>query len=54
MNNKILIRTILLIAMVFPLLFAACAQKEEKKVSQEKAQTYTCPMHPQLVTDGPG
>ena len=54
MNNKILIRTILLIAMVFPLLFTACAQKEEKKTSQEKAQTYTCPMHPQIVKDGPG
>nr|WP_315171487.1 efflux RND transporter periplasmic adaptor subunit [uncultured Flavobacterium sp.] len=54
MNSKSIIRTILLIAMVFPLLFTACAQKEEKKVSQEKVQTYTCPMHPQIVKDGPG
>ena len=33
---------------------AACHSKNEKSSAAEKKQTYTCPMHPQVVQDKPG
>ncbi|WP_406843469.1 efflux RND transporter periplasmic adaptor subunit [Flavobacterium soyae] len=52
-KKRVLLITFLTI-IAFLFLFAACAKKEETKVTREKAQTYTCPMHPQIVKNGPG
>lgn len=52
-KKRVLLITFLTIT-AFLFLFAACAKKEETKVTREKAQTYTCPMHPQIVKNGPG
>ncbi|WP_316632620.1 efflux RND transporter periplasmic adaptor subunit [uncultured Flavobacterium sp.] len=52
-KKQVLLITFLTIT-AFLFLFTACAKKEETKVTQEKAQTYTCPMHPQIVENGPG
>lgn len=52
-KKRVLLITFLTIT-AFLFLFTACAKKEETKVTQEKAQTYTCPMHPQIVKNGPG
>lgn len=34
--------------------FAACNNKEQKASDGEQADTYTCPMHPQIVRNEPG
>lgn len=53
MHRKSFLKYIVLIGLVPPVFFAAC--KEEKKVTgtSAKEQTYTCPMHPQIVQNKP-
>ncbi|TGD59257.1 efflux RND transporter periplasmic adaptor subunit [Flavobacterium humi] len=54
MKKKQILLIIFLAVAVIPILFTACTKKAETKVTQEKVQTYTCPMHPQIVKNGPG
>ncbi|SFW83072.1 efflux RND transporter periplasmic adaptor subunit [Chitinophaga sancti] len=42
------------VAFVPAVFFAACKEPGKKQVAEEKKQTYTCPMHPQIVQDKPG
>ena len=45
---------VLLIGFAAPLFFAACADKQQQQAAVQKVQTYTCPMHPQIIQDKPG
>ncbi len=42
------------IIIVFVASLSACNLKKDKSTTAEKKQTYTCPMHPQIVQDKPG
>ncbi len=42
------------IAIIFILGLSACESKKDDAQNAETAQTYTCPMHPQIVQDKPG
>lgn len=50
MERKNFIRSLAIIAFAPSVFIAAC--KNEKKVAS--SQTFTCPMHPQVIKDGPG
>lgn len=55
MERKSFLKTVAFISLAPALLLTACKEAGNKKVvADEKAQTYTCPMHPQIVQDKPG
>lgn len=54
MERKRFIRTIAVVSLMPALLLAACTATDKKKVAEGPKQTYTCPMHPQIVQDKPG
>ena len=44
----------LMVIIALPILFTSCAEKQETAAIGGKVQTYTCPMHPQVIKDAPG
>lgn len=54
MERKKFIQAIALVAAVPALLLTACQENNKKQAADKPLQTYTCPMHPQIVQDKPG
>jgi len=54
MERKNFLKTVAFVSLVPVLFLAACKETGKKEVDGEKKQTYTCPMHPQIVQDKPG
>lgn len=54
MERKKFVKTVALIAMMPALLLSACKEKKQEQQAATKQQTYTCPMHPQIVQEKPG
>lgn len=54
MERKKFLKTIIYTSLVPSLLIIGCSGEEKKPATEAKKQTYTCPMHPQIVQDKPG
>ncbi|MCU7551844.1 efflux RND transporter periplasmic adaptor subunit [Chitinophagaceae bacterium LB-8] len=54
MNRKDFLRNISIAVLVPSVLLAACVDKKTNTAAGSKEQTYTCPMHPQIVQNKPG
>ena len=54
MERKRFIKTVAIAALMPALLLAACKETSQKKPAAIQQQTYTCPMHPQIVQHKPG
>lgn len=56
MERKLFLKQFALAALVPSIFIAACKseKKEAKGTEKEKKQTYTCPMHPQVIKDAMG
>lgn len=54
MKRKNFLNTVLFVSLMPTLLLAACKDSNKKGAAAGKKQTYTCPMHPQIVQDKPG
>jgi len=55
MERKKFIKSLSLIALAPTLFILACKDGgKEQTTSAGKVQTYTCPMHPQIIQDKPG
>ena len=54
MNRKRFLRNIAMTLLVPSLLLASCSEDKATTAKVEKEQTYTCPMHPQIVQNKPG
>ncbi|RBL91094.1 efflux RND transporter periplasmic adaptor subunit [Chitinophaga flava] len=54
MERKQFIRSIAIVSLVPALLLAACKETGKKAAEAGKQQTFTCPMHPQIVQNKPG
>ncbi|MFX1705701.1 efflux RND transporter periplasmic adaptor subunit [Chitinophaga sp. CC14] len=54
MERKSFLRAVAFVSLAPVVLLAACKDAGKKQVADEKKQTYTCPMHPQIVQDKPG
>lgn len=54
MNRKRFLRNVTLALLVPSLLLGACSDDKAATVTAKKEQTYTCPMHPQIVQNKPG
>lgn len=54
MERKNFLKTVAFVSLAPALFLAACKEAGKKEVADEKKQTYTCPMHPQIVQDKPG
>lgn len=54
MKRKQFLKRIGLLVLVPTLLFSACTSVEKHEHGEEVTQTYTCPMHPQIVQNKPG
>jgi Cu(I)/Ag(I) efflux system membrane fusion protein len=54
MERKRFIRTVVIAALAPSLLLAACKETVQQKTAEVQQQTYTCPMHPQIVQNKPG
>lgn len=54
MERKKFVKAVALIAMMPALLLSACKEKKQEQQAATKLQTYTCPMHPQIVQEKPG
>ncbi|HVI48756.1 MAG TPA: efflux RND transporter periplasmic adaptor subunit [Chitinophaga sp.] len=54
MERKNFIKTIALVSLAPAILLGACKNSGTKTAAAEVKQTYTCPMHPQIVQDKPG
>ncbi|WP_316744532.1 efflux RND transporter periplasmic adaptor subunit [Pedobacter antarcticus] len=54
MERKEFIRNFAWIALAPSLFFAACKESSKKNQQTKQVQTYTCPMHPQIIQDKPG
>jgi Cu(I)/Ag(I) efflux system membrane fusion protein len=54
MNRKLFIKKMALVTLAPSLLFAACTDKKTTTAVSGKEQTYTCPMHPQIIQNKPG
>lgn len=54
MERKSFLKTVAFVSLAPALLLAACKDAGKKEIASEKKQTYTCPMHPQIVQDKPG
>jgi len=54
MHRKKFIKNLAIFAIAPALLLEACKEGNKKNASPAKVQTYTCPMHPQIVQNKPG
>lgn len=54
MERKKFIKTVGFITMISVLLLEACKENKSSQQATVKQQTYTCPMHPQIVQEKPG
>jgi len=56
MERKAFIRSFAIVALAPAVFLSACSSEKgkDKKKAGVKVQTYTCPMHPQIVQDKPG
>ncbi|PSL24044.1 efflux RND transporter periplasmic adaptor subunit [Chitinophaga ginsengisoli] len=54
MERKNFIKTVIVAAVAPALLLAACKEAAQKKPAVVQQQTYTCPMHPQIIRNKPG
>lgn len=54
MQRKQFIKNIAIALAAPTVLLSACKQKGKAAVADAKKQTYTCPMHPQIVQNSPG
>ncbi|SHN40739.1 efflux RND transporter periplasmic adaptor subunit [Chitinophaga sp. CF418] len=54
MERKRFIKTVAVFAVMPALLMTACKEAAQKKTAAMQQQTYTCPMHPQIVQNKPG
>lgn len=54
MERKRFLKAAAFVSFMPALLVAACKEKADKEIANGKKQTYTCPMHPQIVKDKPG
>jgi len=54
MNRKQFIPIFSIVLMAFSVLFTACSENKTTAAVEGKEQTYTCPMHPQIVQNKPG
>ena len=54
MERKSFLKAVAFVSLAPVILLAACKDAGEKQVADEKKQTYTCPMHPQIVQNKPG
>jgi Cu(I)/Ag(I) efflux system membrane fusion protein len=54
MERKKFLKTVAFISLVPSLLITACKDDKQKQAGAAAKQTYTCPMHPQIVQDKPG
>ncbi|OLY94532.1 membrane fusion protein, Cu(I)/Ag(I) efflux system [Cnuella takakiae] len=54
MQRKQFIKNIAIALTAPAVLLSACKQKGQAAVTDAKKQTYTCPMHPQIVQNSPG
>lgn len=53
MERTHFLKAVAFIALVPALFLGACGEADKKEAKTEKKQTYTCPMHPQVVQDKP-
>ncbi|WP_126247929.1 efflux RND transporter periplasmic adaptor subunit [Chitinophaga rhizosphaerae] len=54
MERKSFLKAVALASIAPAVFLAACSDAGKKEASGENKQTYTCPMHPQIVQDKPG
>ena len=54
MRTQFFLFKLVLVLIVLPIIFAACSEKKETTLVGKKVQTYTCPMHPQVIKEEPG
>ncbi|UPK66601.1 efflux RND transporter periplasmic adaptor subunit [Chitinophaga filiformis] len=54
MERKRFIKTVTVLALMSALFLTACKEAAQQKKAQVQQQTYTCPMHPQIVQNKPG
>ncbi|MCF6407794.1 efflux RND transporter periplasmic adaptor subunit [Chitinophaga filiformis] len=54
MERKKFIRSVAVVALMPALLLTACKEASKQKAAKVQEQTYTCPMHPQIVQNKPG
>jgi membrane fusion protein, copper/silver efflux system len=54
MQRKNFLRSIAFAMIVPAIMLASCKDEGKKQAADAKTQTYTCPMHPQIVQDKPG
>ncbi|SDF56340.1 efflux RND transporter periplasmic adaptor subunit [Chitinophaga filiformis] len=54
MERKRFIKTVAIAALMPALLLAACKESSQQTPAATQQQTYTCPMHPQIVQNKPG
>ncbi|SFE85042.1 membrane fusion protein, Cu(I)/Ag(I) efflux system [Chitinophaga sp. CF118] len=54
MERKSFLKAVVFVSLAPVLLLAACKDAGKKQEADEKKQTYTCPMHPQIVQNKPG
>lgn len=54
MNRKTFLKNMTLALLAISMGLAACEDKKTTTVAATKEQTYTCPMHPQIVQNKPG
>ncbi len=54
MRTQLYLFKLLLVLIVLPIIFAACSEKKKTAEIGAKVQTYTCPMHPQVIKEEPG
>ncbi|MFB6456666.1 efflux RND transporter periplasmic adaptor subunit [Chitinophaga sp. Hz27] len=54
MERKNFLKTVAMVAIAPTLFLAACKDDTKKETTAEAKQTFTCPMHPQIVQDKPG
>ena len=54
MHRKEFVKNMAIALVVPAMLLAACEEKPKSGAAAAKVQTYTCPMHPQIVQDKPG
>ncbi|SHM65548.1 membrane fusion protein, Cu(I)/Ag(I) efflux system [Chitinophaga jiangningensis] len=54
MKRMDFLKSVAWVAVMPAVLFAACSGNSEQQAAGAHQQTYTCPMHPQIVQDKPG
>ncbi|MEI3802573.1 MULTISPECIES: efflux RND transporter periplasmic adaptor subunit [unclassified Chitinophaga] len=54
MERKSFLKAVAFVSLAPVVLLAACKDAGKKQAGEEKVQTYTCPMHPQIVQNKPG